>query len=437
MTQVLGQDKNTSQPAMVTMNAGQDVFDIDASGTDIKFVLEALARRSGANIIVSPDVTGEITAHLKQLPIDSILDYLAATYGFEWKKDAGTYMVAGKGKLIPPPAPQVQAPVEPETLVWRCKNARATDLVKVITGIIPTLKAIEGPGLSIPKLENASSNASTATGNSSGGSQSSGSPAGQSEENSDKARTIVLHGDPKDIAHAKSLLEKLDVRAKQISIKVAVTEVGSSFSKKTGVSWSWTDMVLKEGSGSGIKFGNLTKNSMAFTGTVDSLLQNDDTNLLAQPNISVLDGAYADILIGDRILYPKLSSYSDAGTPIYDKEEARVGIYLQIAPRISEDDEIIMTLYPQVSLVTQYLETQAGDYPEISTREARTTVAVKSGSTIVIGGLIHDDDIKNASKIPLLGNLPVLGQFFKHTKHTKERTEIVIFVTPKIDDAVK
>ena len=124
--------------------------------------------------------------------------------------------------------------------------------------------------------------------------------------------------------------------------------------------------------------------------------------------------------------------YSSTGTPIFDKEEEKVGIYLQIAPRITGANEVLLNLYPQVSLVTSFLKTTAGDYPQISTREARTTVSVKSGETLAIGGLLRENDIRTAQKVPLFGELPIIGGIFRHSKKTKERTEIVIFLTPTI-----
>jgi len=422
-----------SAPPPAIIGADQEgLFDIDSSGTDIKIILEALARRSGANVVVSPDVTGEVTAHLKQKSLDAILDYLAAVRGFEWEKKDNTYMVIGKSakpadQPAPPPSP------EPETLIWRCKHSRGADLIKVVNSIFPECKSAVGPASPSPKLEEAMSSASQVTGgggNSSSSSQGSSSSSSTSDE--DKINTIVFYGDPAVLARIKSLLEKLDVGRPQIAIEVAITEISSSLSDELGVTWSWSDMSFKEPDSSGIKFGNFNKQSMTFTGTLAALIGTGNARLLAQPNISVLDGAYADILIGDRILYPKLVGYSQYGNPMYDKAEERVGIYLQIAPKIAEDDEIVMTLYPQVSLVTSYLKTQAGDYPQISTREARTTVSVRAGQTLAIGGLIQDNEIRTGSKIPLLGDLPIIGQVFKHHKTTKDRTEIVIFLTPRI-----
>jgi len=408
------------------------LYSVDASNTDIRLVLEALARQSGANMVVSPEVTGTVSAQLKQMSLEVLLDGLSAAHGFAWTKKGDTYIVSPRPKdaapdkavsAPPPPAP------EPESLVWRCRHVRADELAATLSSMFPNCKIAAGPSGISPKLHDPLSGASSATGAAASG--SGGSTASSSGTESDSA-TVILYGDAKEIARAKSLLEKIDVARATVSIEVAVTEIGSSASRDLGINWSWSDIVFNEGAGSGIHFGNLTKQPMSFTGTLAALASTGNAHLLAQPNMSVIDGGCADILIGDRILFPKLVGYTQFGTPIYDKEEERVGIYLQVAPRVTEDDAIVLTLYPQVSLVTKYLKTQAGDYPQISTREARTTVPIKSGSTLAIGGLIQDNDVKNAEKIPLLGDLPIIGQFFRHSKTTKERTEIVIFLTPKI-----
>lgn len=410
-----------------------DLYDIDASGTDLKFVLEALARRSGANIVVSPEITGEINAHLKQMSVDSILDYLSTVQGFKWEKTDGTYLVASKEKLAKPPAP-VDAPPPtpaPDVLVWECKHVKAADLITTIGKLYPNLKTAEGPGALTPIMD--SSQSGSGGSDTSGGSSTGSTSTTTSGTNSSgqQGNKIVLIGSKDELALAASLLTQLDVRRKQISIQVEITEINSTASKELGIQWSWNDATLTETAATGIGFGKFNKQPMTINATISALIEKGKANLLAQPNLSVLDGENAEILIGDRILYAKMVGTSQYGTPLYDKAEEKVGIYLQIAPRIAED-EVILTLYPQVSLVTSYLKTQAGDYPQISTREAKTTVSVKNGNTLAIGGLVQENEINNASKVPLLGDLPIIGQFFRHVKKSKDRTEIVIFLTPKI-----
>lgn len=401
------------------------LYDIDATSTDVKFVLEALARRSGANIVISPEITGEISAHVKQQPVESILDFLAAVQGLAWKKSGDTYLVGTKEKISAKPAPEsAPPPPEPKTLVWKCRHAKPADLVTVVTKMYPGVKVAEGPTEFQPKLQSTSSGSIT----SGGGSQSSLTTSTDTATSG----SLVMIGQPDELAKVKELLGSLDTVPMQVSIEVAITEVSSGSGQNLGIDWSWSNMSIKETNSSGIGFGSFTKSGMSITGAINALIESNSAKLLAQPNIAVMDGANAEILIGDRILFPKLVGYNQIGAPIYDKDEERVGIYLQLAVRITDDDQVIMTLYPQVSLVTKYLSTSAGSYPQISTREARTTVAVKNGATLAIGGLLKDNDIKEGTKVPLLGSLPIIGSLFRRDKVTKEHSELIIFLTPKI-----
>lgn len=410
-------------PGEVRSSSGRPgLYDVDAGNVDIKFVLEALARRSHSNIVVSPDVAGEITAHLTQQPLESILNYICMVRGIGWAKKENAYLVAPTDKLTPQVAPT--APIPPKVFVWECRHVLPSALTSSIQGIFPSIKVSEGPNAAMPVIANSTS------GISGGSTQTSGV---QSSTTPSTSTRIILVGDAAEVARAKDLLSQLDVPSRQVYIDVRITEINSSGSKDLGVVWSWNDLTVNESSAaSGIAFGKFTKQGMSFTGTISALIANGQAKLLASPNITVIDGASANILIGDKILFPKLIGYSQAGTPIYDKDEEQVGISLQIAPKISDNDEIIMTLYPQVSLVTSYLKTQAGDYPQISTREAKTTVSVKSGSTLAIGGLIREDDVLNASKVPLLGDLPIIGHLFRQSKKTSQRNEIVILLTPRL-----
>src|SRR5207249_3963352 len=114
------------------------------------------------------------------------------------------------------------------------------------------------------------------------------------------------------------------------------------------------------------------------------------------------------------------------------KEEERVGIYLQVAVHVTGDGEVTLTLYPQVSSVTSFLTVNGASYPQISTREQQTTVRVKDGQQIVIGGLIQDQEIRNLQKVPILADIPLFGELFTWRRHTHNKTEVVIMISPEI-----
>jgi type II secretory pathway component GspD/PulD (secretin) len=119
---------------------------------------------------------------------------------------------------------------------------------------------------------------------------------------------------------------------------------------------------------------------------------------------------------------------------IYDVQEDRVGIYLQVAAQIASDGTISLNLYPQVSTISGYLNINGSNLPQISTREARTIMRMVSGQTIVMGGLIQDKDINTLEKVPILGDIPVLGEFFKRRQKSKLASQLIITITPRIVD---
>ena len=431
------------------------LYDVDATGTDIKFVLEALARRSGVNIVVSPDITGPINAHLSQMTIDSIMDRLATVQGFGWKVDGNTYLVASNDRLNPPPPQKADpGPSVQSVFVYLCKNVKPVELMATIEKAFPSIKVAEGPGSSSPILsaQDTGLSSASATKLSMTNSTSSTDTTG-AIKNSNK---IVLIGSTVEIDGVKSMLEQLDLPRKQISIEVSIMEIRSSASKEIGIDWNWNNYNISDvpadmlkgqlpsgGSSSGtstdltgnanminpgIGFGRFSKSPTQITGTISMLMKDGAATLLAKPNVSVLDGESAGILIGSKVKYPVLSERDSNGKPIYSTAEEPVGISLQIAARVTGDNDVILALYPQVSMLTGYID----NLPQISTREAQTTVSVKDGATLAIGGLISENEIKDASKVPFLGDIPILGQFFRHSKKTKERTEIVILLTPKI-----
>lgn len=417
--------KQVQVPSPTTVSKNANLYDIDATGTDIKFVVEALAQCSGVNIIVGPEVAGPVTAHLKQMSVDAILDCMSTVQGFRWQKTDGTYMLLGKALAE---QPEVPALPEEQLLVWQCRYIKAADVAITLQGLFPKLKVVAGPGSVTPTL---SSQQGSPVASSGGAAPASGS--GQSGSTSGLTSTVLIYGGPDDVALAKDALTQMDKARAQVSIKVAVTELNSNASKELGIDWAFSDIALTESQpASAIKFGKLARDPLSFTGAISALLKNGGGKLLAEPNISVIDGERASILIGDRILYPKLVGYNINGIPIFDKAEENVGIYLQIAAKVGGKGEVTLTLYPQVSLVTSYLKMQGSEYPQISTREAHTTVMVKDGETLSIGGLLRDDDIRSVTKVPLLGDLPIIGGFFRRNKTTRDRSEIVILLTPTI-----
>ena len=158
------------------------------------------------------------------------------------------------------------------------------------------------------------------------------------------------------------------------------------------------------------------------------MVTNRDSKLLASPNISVVNDQDASIFIGDTLRFQTLATSGPNTGNQFTVVEVPVGIVLLVHPRVNDDGNITLRVHPVVSTVTGF----TAGLPQTSSRETETVIRVKDGDTIVIGGLIRDEEIKQMSKIPLLGDLPIIGRLFRNDLHTKRRSEVTIFLTIKM-----
>jgi general secretion pathway protein D len=185
--------------------------------------------------------------------------------------------------------------------------------------------------------------------------------------------------------------------------------------------------------------GTFTYNGTQFLniGALLHALQTDgDVNVLSTPNILTTDNQKAEIMVGENVPFVTGQSQSTAtggGSILTTVDRRDVGITLKITPQITSDDNVRLEIYQEISAVTA----TAGLNPNIvgpstSKRSASTTVVVKDHETMVIGGLIRDNVTTSTSKVPLLGDIPILGWLFKSNSTKVEKTNLMIFITPYI-----
>lgn len=406
------------------------LYDLQAVSTDISDVLNALAVQSGRNVVVGSDVKGMVTVQLKQVTFENALDYVVNMQGFAWRKEGSAYLVA-KAESLKTAFPEAVAVPQPDPAVTELYTANylSPDKLKETLALVITGLTIAcAPDTITPVLASGSDRPYPGGGDTTGGSS-----ATQTQRTS-ASQTLIIKGPKARVQEAIELCRKLDTPRPQVRVEAMILDVSENGLKELGVQWSWNKVGITEASPTpGImQFGKFTRSGMSLEATISALVTDGNARLLAKPNLSAMDSERASILIGDRLLYPILIGYTQLGTPIFDKAEEKVGIYLQIIPKISSDGYITLGIYPQVSTVTGYLKTSVGDYPQISTRETQTTLRVKSGEAIAIGGLFKEEDIQSLSRIPLLSDLPILGELFKYRKNNKTRSEIVIVITPQI-----
>jgi len=402
------------------------LYDLQAVNTEIADVLNALSVQSGQNIVVGSEVKGTITVQLKQVSFENALDYMVRMHGYAYRKEGPAYLVSTPEKLqsaYPDEKPEAE-PVVTELYYANCLSVEK--LKETLTTLVDGLSITVGPDAMMPALDSSSDRPYP--------DQESGGDGGINSYRTCVSRTLILKGPEPLVREAVDLAKRLDTPRPQVNIEAMILDVSEDAMKELGVQWKWNTLTIAEDTPTPglIKFGAFSRSAANFDATVSAMLKSGKAHILAKPNLSVIDSEKANILIGERLLYPILIGYTQLGTPIFDKEEERVGIYLQVVPRIGNDGFITLGIYPQVSTVTGWLDTDVGSYPQISTREAQTTVRVRTGERIAIGGLVREEEIQTMSRIPLLSEIPILGELFKYRKTSKIKSEIVIIITPQI-----
>ncbi|ODN30090.1 hypothetical protein [Fervidobacterium thailandense] len=268
---------------------------------------------------------------------------------------------------------------------------------------------------------------------------------GKATVNSDAGIVIAYNLDPKNVDDIRHLIDKVS-RAKLVSIEARV--VDTSLLDSIGIDLGFylnSQDTLQISSRDGLKlslkvlelfdFENLWKRILdnaqiginATTGQAGSVQATQgNTKLLASPNIVAKSGESARIFIGDSI--PIV--LRDAQTGQLSLQYLEAGIELRITPRVNPDDSIELDLYTAVGNFD--FTTQVGGYPRTSKREATTKLTLKDGQTLVIGGLAREEKSQQTWKVPILGDLPIIGMLFRGTRESVETRNIVIFLTARI-----
>lgn len=247
------------------------------------------------------------------------------------------------------------------------------------------------------------------------------------------SKTLVLYGTETVIRQAMGLLSDLDKARPQVNVSVSILDVRNDKLDELGIKWDFGSFSLNENSPPGVGVMPFQRSGFNFQATISALVRDGAAKVLAEPTVGVMDGRSAYVLIGDKLKFPELVGRDANNQPIFSTREERVGIYLQVAPTVSADGTVTMTIFPQVSTVTGYTDFQGiGRYPIISARESRSSVSVRDGDSIVIGGLIQEQDIKTWQEVPLLGRIPFFGELFRWRSNNRVSSQVIITITPRI-----
>lgn len=354
--------------------------------------------------------------------------------------------------------------------VFRLKHASAKQVAEVLRGLVAGDSSRSGStGSSFGSSMSASSNASSSSGSSNTNSApTSVSANGVSLIADDSLNALVVRADPAMMKEVANVIDQLDQRRSQVLIQAAIVEVSGDDARQLGVQWAGGDATKGVGlinfSNAGASIANIaiaaTTNTPAAAGIgdgaaialgksgtnsngdrtfygalIEALATVTNANLLSTPSIMTLDNQEAKIVVGQNVPFITGSSTSSSSTttnPFQTIERQDVGITLKVVPHIGEGGVMRLEIEQEVSAVLP--KTAGINSADLITskRSIKTTVLADNGQTIVLGGLIQDDYKKSISKVPLLGDIPLLGYLFRSTSESKTKQNLLVFLQPTL-----
>lgn len=403
---------------------------LDFQDIDVRTVLQILAKESNLNIMASDSVSGKITIFMKDVPWDQALDYVMQTRNLDYRRQGNIIRVAPKEELVRQERESLEAhkvieelgPLYSRTFQLRYKDVNEFKRI---------LNINENGG----RNPNDSNNLLSGRG---------------SAVIDPSTNTLIVKDNSTVIKQLEDLIAQLDVPARQVMIEARIVEAEEGLSRDLGVRFGInanrrdrhpnttnTTTAGWNGPGGGNTF-NVNLPTTAATGAL-TLVQNfatgalnlelnakeeqGRTRIISSPRVMTQDRKEATIKQGVQIPYQEASSSGATSTSFKDAVLA-----MTVTPQITPDGKIIMDIQLNKDSIGEL--TLGG--PTIKTNSLNTRAMVEDGGTLILGGIYTEDNGNNTSKVPVLGDIPVLGNLFRTTTRRENRKELLMFITPRI-----
>ena len=378
-------DRDSGYERRISMNVEQ---------ADIRTVLRSIAEFSGTNIVAGSEVTGPVTVLLNNVPWREALDNVLKINDFVSVEENGVIRVTTHKDIAN--AAKLEAL---ETQIFNIQYARAEQLKDV------TAKLLTERGKVMSDT---------------------------------RANALIITDIPTVLVDMAKIVEDLDKPTAQVLIEAKIVQVDHSRTRELGINWSAgnlnnplantraggsVDLGVQDPTGS-FTLGKL-ENGANITGMLSALEDEKHAEVLSQPSVLINDNEQATIISGKRIPINTLDLSGNLVTRFYD-----VAVKLNVTPHINPNNEVLMTLNPEVADLSGESTVAGGII--ILTSEVRTTLLVKDGETVVIGGVIRSKDGSTDRRVPLLHAIPLFGRLFEYTVDTEDKSEILVFVTPHV-----
>ncbi|MBA4694089.1 MAG: type IV pilus secretin PilQ [Congregibacter sp.] len=417
-----------------------DRISLNFQNIEVRAVLQLIADFTELNLVASDSVTGSITLRLQNVPWDQALDLVLKTRGLDSRQIGNVLMVAPAQEIAERERQEIEAnkqlaelaPLQSEFI--RIRYAKAVDVVTLFEA----------------------------------GSEEGGSLI--SERGSvvvdERTNSIVVTDTAAKLAEIRDLIEKVDIPIRQVMIEARIVIASSNIDEQLGIRWGGGYLNVE-----GDKFTSIAGDTASVTNLNNQLIDGGRVNMPSAPfvDLGVADATSGfavgftstDLFLtaelsaleasgeGEVVSQPKVitgdkqKASIKSGTEIPYQEGAASGatttafkeavLKLDVTPNITPDDRILLDLVVnQDSLGDLVPSGNGGLIPTINTTELTTQVLVGNGETVVLGGVFKNEELVKVEKVPLLGDIPYLGNLFKSTANTQQKTETLIFITPRI-----
>ena len=400
-----------------------DKMSINLKNSDIRNVLTMIGELTGLNIVISPNIQDTITANLEDVTVRAALDAIL-------KPNNYSYFV--QDNIIIVKDLDTQLIGELESVVIRLKYINSNDLQAPLSTVLTARGTVQS------FLPVASMSGQTGPPN-----------------------MAIVSDVQENIPRILNMVKQLDKPIKNINISIKFIETQLDTSKSYGVDWTNSPILLGGSANDTVNFpismNNITVatlNPTQLTSALKIMQARGRSKLLSSPQVTTLDNHQAEVEVTTTVYIEGLSSgnTNNAGSGSANQtnaannftgmgfygamntvQEKDIGIKLQVTPRINENNIITLLVDATVEALLSAAEIST-DKPRSTKRTVQTQVSVYNGETVIVGGLIAENIIRNKKYVPILSAIPIIGYFFKTTSVQKEQRELLMFITPTIID---
>ncbi len=458
-----------ASPSQADLPPEEIILDVlELKDMDINDVIKLISKKSGLNIVTGQNVRGKISIYLKNVNVKDALRIILESSDLAYSEEGNIIRVMTAKDFEMTYGKRFGDKTQVKMIQLKYANAAETavlmnqfksiigktisddksntlvlmDIPEKLESMEAFLKEIDIPvatkvfDLSYAKAEDITKEVMNSLTKNVG--------TVKSDKRSNK---IIVTDTPQRLDEIERMILVFDEKHEEVLIEAKIAQIVLSDQYKFGVDWeaivsNYHALDLKGAMSvlsSTDKRGKISIGTIAsddYTVLIEALDTVGKTNILSSPHITTVNNQEAKILVGSTEPYVTTTTTTPASGPTTTAESVNfidVGVKLYVTPMIHKDRNITMKIKPEVSSVTRFLTTGNNNkIPVVETSQAETTILVKDGVTIIIGGLIKDENVESINKVPLLGDLPIVGFAFRNKDKLTRKTELVIFLTPKI-----